>query len=148
MKVKLVFGGILRFKKIDPAAKIMYPAYEGDTGYDICAIEDKVIKPHGSEIVRTGLIFEIPEDYYGQLQARSSQGVKNTMRIHPGIIDSGYRGEITVRIYNLGNGEYNIKKGDKIAQLIIHPRVVLPLKETNDLHPSNRDLRGLGSSGR
>ena len=148
MRIKLLFGGILKFKKLDPAAKISYPAMKNDVGYDLCSIEEKTIVAKSSEIIRTGLSFEIPEDYYGELHTRSGQGVKNTMRIHPGVIDAGYRGEITIRIYNLGNGEYTIKKGDKIAQLIIKPRIVIPLKQVDQLKETERGFKGLGSTGR
>jgi len=144
----MVFGGILKFKKLVKEAKITYPVMQSDVGYDMCSIEDKVIKPSTSEIVHTGLAFEIPEDYYALVRTRSGYGVKNSLQLHHGLIDPGYRNEITVCIYNHSATEYRVSKGDKVAQLVILPRIVLPLKEVSELHPSERNLKGLGSTGR
>jgi dUTP pyrophosphatase len=148
MRVNLKWQGFLRYKKVVPEARIDIPVFKGDTGYDMHSIEDKTIKAKSSEVVRTGIAFEIPEDYCGLVRTRSGYGVKNTMQLHHGLIDSGYRDEITVRIYNHGTQDYQVKKGDKIAQLVLLPRIVIPLKEEQQLKPSDRGLKGLGSTGK
>jgi len=147
MFTNIRFQGFLKYKKVVSDAKIDMPVFRGDVGYDIHSIEDKLIKAKSSEIVRTGLAFEVSEDYWLELRTRSGHGVKNCLQIHMGTIDSGYREEVTIKIYNHGNQDYQIKKGDKICQLVIHPRIVLPAKEEKYLKSSDRGLKGLGSTG-
>ena len=148
MKVNFKFQGTLFYKRLTEDARIDIPAYIGDAGYDIHSIEDKVISSNSSMIIKTGLAFEIPFDYIGILRTRSGYGVKRELQIHHGMIDASYRGEITVRMYNYGKENYIVKKGDKICQLVIFPRIVLMLRETNILNPTKRNKKGLGSTGK
>ncbi len=148
MFANVKFQGTLRYKKLVPEAKIDIPVFRGDAGYDVHCTEDVTIKAHSSEMVHTGIVLEIPEDYFALVRTRSGYGAKNTMQLHHGLIDSGYRGEITVRVYNHGNEEYQIKKGDKVCQIVLFPRIVIPLKEEKELKPSERGLKGLGSTGK
>jgi dUTP pyrophosphatase len=148
MRVNIRWQGFLRYKKLAKDARIDIPVFKGDAGYDIHSIEDKIIKAKSSEIVRTGIAIEVEEDYWCELRTRSGMGIKNCLQVHMGTIDSGYREEITVKIYNHGTQDHQIKKGDKIVQLVIHPRIVIPLKEEQQLRPAERGLKGLGSTGR
>ena len=148
MKVNFKFQGTLFYKKLTVDAKIDIPAYQGDAGYDIHSIQDVIIAPNSSVIIKTGLALEIPYDYFGILRTRSGYGVKGELQIHHGVIDSGYRNEITIRMYNHGQKEYIVKKGDKVCQLVLFPKIVLILKETNILRPTKRNQKGIGSTGR
>jgi len=148
MRVDMRFGGFLKFKKLDPNAKIFYPMLKGDVGYDFLAINEVIVKAKSSAIVRTGLSLEIPEDYWGVIRTRSGYGVKNNLQLHHGTIDSSFRGEITIKVYNHGNEDYKIARGDRIAQLIIMPKIILPLREVSELTKTDRGFSGLGSTGK
>lgn len=137
----------LKYKKLNPEAKLYPPFYEGDVGYDIISIETKMIGEHYYETLHTGLSIEIPEGYYGLIRTRSSNGI-NGLQTHPGIIDSGYRGEILVIIYNHNDDIEYIKKGEKIAQLVILPKIIFELEEVNELSKTDRNEKGFGSSGK
>ena len=139
---------LLKFKKLDPSANIFHPIMDGDVGYDFLAIHEVVVKARGSAMVKTGLQLEIPEDYWGVIRTRSGYGVKNDVQMLHGTIDSSFRGAIIVKVYNHGAKNFKIRKGDRIAQLVILPKVVLPLKEVEELTKTDRGSKGLGSTGR
>lgn len=148
MIIKAKFFGELKYKKLDKSAEILYPTFIGDCGYDIKSIEDKIIPSKGTAEIRTGLALEISNDYWIEIRTRSGHGVKNSLQVHMGVIDAGYRNEITVKVYNHGTQDYKVSKGDKICQLVLHSKIVLPLKEVTNLKPSERGLKGLGSTGK
>jgi dUTP pyrophosphatase len=148
MRINFHYQGFLHYQKLVPDAKIDIPAYKNDVGYDVHSIEEKVIKAKSSTEIRTGLAFEIPEDYFALIRTRSGYGVKNSLQCHHGTIDPNFRGEVTVRIYNHGDQDYKVSKGDKICQLVLYPRIVIPLKEEKVLTPSERGTRGYGSTGK
>lgn len=147
-------------KKLHPDAQIPSKAHpEEDAGFDLYSCDDIVeIKEGEVKEVKTGVALEIPQGYYGQIMTRSSFGKKG-LRVHPGVVDSGYRGEITIFVYNLSdqnarntmyvedNG-YAILKGDKVAQLLILPVPAVEMEETDDLGWSSRGANGFGSTGR
>lgn len=136
----------LYVKRLVPEAKLPTRAYVGDAGWDLYSIESKSLARHCFEEFRTGIAVEIPTGYYGQIAARSSSGKKG-MIVHPGVIDSGYRGEISLFIRNLGM-DVNIVKGDKIAQMLILPVPASYIVEVEELTKSARGLNAMGSSGR
>lgn len=139
---------IFKYKKVHPEAKIQMPVYQGDCGYDICSVEEKWIPPLGSAIFDVGLIFEPPEGFYFTVETRSGHGIKHGLRLHRGIIDNGYRKTISIKVYNHGFTFYKVKKGEKIAQLVLHPICVFPLKEVKEVSQTERGERGLGSTGK
>ena len=140
---------VLKFKKFHPEARIDPPALKGDVGYDIYATEEVMIFHGEDEEVPVGFALEIPEGYYVSIETRSGHGVKKSIRINRGIIDSGYRAELSVRVYNHHHqNNYLVKKGEKIAQLVLHKAEVLPLEETLYLSSSERGEKGFGSTGR
>lgn len=152
---------MLKVKKLDKNATIPTRAYQGDAGIDIYAIENQIIPPYEPQSitgidepvpmvmveVRTGIAIEVPEGYYTEIACRSSLGKKG-IRVHAGIIDSGYRNEITVWMQNFGSSQHIINKGDKVAQLIIKPVAVMDIQEVKKLSDSERGLKGHGSSGK
>ena len=140
-------------RKLDPAVKL--PEYKtyGASGMDIIAFIKKPIslKPKMSSIIPTGLSVAFSKDYEIQIRPRSGLAAKNNITIlnTPGTIDSDYRGEIKVIIYNHGKEEFIINNGDRIAQMILSPVLKIELEETNDDLPETiRGEGGFGSTGK
>lgn len=121
----------------------------GSAGLDIYSTEDYEIKPHSCCMVHTYLAMEIPEGYCGLLATRSSMGMMG-VRIAAGlnIIDSDYRGELKVYLWNDGEYPWTICQGDRIAQLVIVPYYFCEVEETDELTKTKRGSGGLGSTGR
>lgn len=92
----------------------------GSSGYDMFATEDVVIYPNESKAISTGVFIEITEGYEGQVRGRSGLNFKNDIFCPTGTIDSDYRNEVKVKLYNFGKEKFIINKGDRIAQLIIN----------------------------
>ena len=139
-------------KKLNPAVKL--PKYEtsGASGVDLIAfIKEPInLEPKTSVLIPTGLSVAFPEDYEIQIRPRSGLAAKNNISVlnTPGTIDSDYRGEIKVIIYNHGNENFSINDGDRIAQMILAPVVKMELEEINDLPKSIRGEGGFGSTGK
>jgi dUTP pyrophosphatase len=136
-----------KYKKINPLAKLNIPKLEGDVGYDISVLEDKIVWPFFPQKVKTGVCFELPMGYYATIRTRSGHGITKNLRVHPGVIDNGFRGEIAIKVYNLGVLPYRIKKGEKIAQIVLCPSVVFPLQEVAEITTTERGVAGFGSTG-
>ena len=140
-------------RKLDPAVKL--PEYKtyGASGMDIMAFIKKPIslKPKMSSIIPTGLLVAFSKDYEIQIRPRSGLAAKNNISIlnTPGTIDSDYRGEIKVIMYNHGKNEFIVNNGDRIAQMILTPVLKMVLEETNsDLPETIRGEGGFGSTGK
>ena len=139
-------------KKLDPAVQL--PEYKtiGASGVDLIAfIKEPInLEPKTSVLIPTGLSVAFPEDYEIQIRPRSGLAAKNNISVlnTPGTIDSDYRGEIKVIIYNHGNENFSINNGDRIAQMILAPVVKMELEEKNDLPKSIRGKGGFGSTGK
>ena len=139
-------------KKKDPSVKL--PSYKtnGASGMDLMAYIDKSIelKPGESCLVPTGLSVAFPEEYEIQIRPRSGLAAKNNISVlnTPGTIDSDYRGEIKVILFNHGNKNFKIDNNDRIAQMILTPVIKIDLEETNELPESIRGARGFGSTGK
>lgn len=123
------------------------PTYgtEFAAGIDLCAMEDCWITTKQS-LVKTGVHMAIPDGYFGNIRSRSSLAYKHGVCTEAGIIDSDYRGPIGVVMYTL-NEEYQIKKGDKIAQMIIQPYVRIVPTVVDTLPETVRGQSGFGSTG-
>lgn len=117
---------------------------EFSAGLDLYALEDTVIN-HGSTLVRTGVHMSIPVNHVGMIKSRSSMAMKN-LYTEAGIIDSDYCGEIKVLMYS-NNQEFSVKKGDKIAQLLIIPVNMQPCFQVKSLQNTVRGTGGFGSTG-
>ena len=129
-------------------AKLPTKGTPGRAGLDVYATEDIVIKPEDIIAVKTGLCLEIPKGYYGLLATRSSMG-KAGVRIAAGcnIVDADYRGEVLVYLRNDGVYDWTIRKGDRVAQLVMTPYLEMIPVETNELSVTERK-GGFGSTGR
>ena len=139
-------------KKLDPAVKL--PAYKtnGASGMDLMAFikEPISVKPKTSNLIPTGLSVAFSEDYEIQIRPRSGLAAKNNISVlnTPGTVDSDYRGEIKVIIYNHGSENFVINNGDRIAQMILTPVIKMELEETNNLPETLRGEGGFGSTGK
>ena len=139
-------------KKKEPSVKL--PSYKtnGASGMDLMAYIDKSIelKPGESCLIPTGLSVAFPEEYEIQIRPRSGLAAKNNISVlnTPGTIDSDYRGEIKVILFNHGNKNFKIDNNDRIAQMILTPVIKIDLEETNELPESIRGVGGFGSTGK
>ena len=139
-------------KKLDPA--VIMPVYktDGASGMDLMAFIKKPInvKSKTSSLIPTGLSVAFSKDYEIQIRPRSGLAAKDNVSVlnTPGTIDSDYRGEIKVIIYNHGINDFIINNGDRIAQMILAPVVKMELEETNDLPDTIRGDGGFGSTGK
>lgn len=139
-------------QRLDPELPLPAYARPGDAGLDLRAAEDAGLAPAGGRaLVATGLAIAIPEGYAGFVQPRSglarNHGV--TCLNTPGLIDSGYRGELKVLLVNTDPDEpFVVRRGERIAQLVIQPVVAASLAEVDELPPTERGSGGFGSTGR
>ena len=124
-------------------------AHEGDAGADLVAIEKTVIPPGQRRDVGTGLAMAIPAGYAGFVQPRSGLAFKHGIMVvnSPGLIDSGYRGEIRVSLYNSGSDPFVVGVGERIAQLVVQRVEEAMFVEVAELPQSVRGNGGFGSSG-
>ncbi len=122
-------------------------AYNTDAGADLKAADDYIIRPHTAEIVDTGIKVAIPAGYFGMVVSRSGHSkYRISLANRVGIIDSQYRGNIMIRLENLGDNIFNIKKYDRIAQLIIIPCLLVEFSYSG-LDETARGAGGFGSTG-
>ncbi|MCI7578035.1 MAG: dUTP diphosphatase [Spirochaetia bacterium] len=129
------------------------PCYKtaGAAGADVCALlDDKVVlKPGERTILPTGLFFEIPQGYEIQVRPRSGLAAKNGVTVlnTPGTIDSDYRGELKVILINLGDSDFEISSGDRIAQIVVAPVTLGNFIQVESISETERGTGGFGSTG-
>ena len=139
-------------KKLDPAVEL--PAYktEGASGMDLMALikEPINLKPNSSCLVPTGLAVAFSSDFEIQIRPRSGLAAKNNISVlnTPGTIDSDYRGEIKVILFNHGKENFIINNKDRIAQMVLNPVIKIDFEKTENLPESIRDKGGFGSTGK
>jgi dUTP pyrophosphatase len=134
---------------VRPDAVVPARAYEGDAGLDLSACERVELGPGDRALVPTGLAVAIPEGYAGYVQPRSGLATTHGISIvnTPGLVDSGYRGELLVNLVNHDRREtFVVEAGMRIAQLVILPVPPVELVEVDELPESERGVRGFGSS--
>lgn len=118
-----------------------------DAGLDIKSNENCIIEAHDSRLISTGLYLQIPNGFVGLIWSRSGISVKNKVEVGAGCIDSTYRGQIMVHLHNFGEKEFEIKKGDRIAQLLTVPVCLNEYISVDELDETERNQNGFGSSG-
>lgn len=133
--------------KLDYGAKLPTRAHEADAGLDLYARDSAMIWAGKSEVFDTGVHIELPKDTVGYIKSKSGLCVKNDL-VTTGTIDEGYTGSIKIKLFNLGDTHYVVNKGDKIAQLVIHPIIKPELELVDELEDTERGSNGFGSSGR
>ena len=133
---------------------VQLPSYKtsGASGMDLMALlkSSVTVKPKTSFLIPTGLSIAFSENYEIQIRPRSGLAAKSNISVlnTPGTIDSDYRGEIKVIIYNHGNNDFTINNKDRIAQMILTPVIKMELEETNNLPETIRGKGGFGSTGK
>lgn len=132
--------------KLDNDARVLR-AFPTDAGLDLCARETKVVKARDNAIFDTGVHIAIPQGYAGFIKSKSGLNVKHDIT-SDGVIDYGYTGSIKVKLYNNGTTDYEVKKGDKISQLVILPILIPELEFVDELDEGERGDNGFGSTGR
>lgn len=140
----------VKITKLDPTVELPRYAYAGDAGLDLRANATLDIAPFERALIPTGLAIAIPEGYAGFVQPRSGRALKEglSMANTPGLIDAHYRGELKVIAVNLdAHTPIHIKRGERIAQLVIQPVPVVELVEVDALDETDRGSGGFGSSG-
>ena len=138
-------------RRLDDGVPLPVRAHPGDAGLDLHAAEDVVLKPGERASVATGIAVAIPDGYAGFVVPRSGLAARNGIGVvnAPGLIDSGYRGEIRVLLINLdANEAFELAKGERIAQLVIQRVEEATLREVDQLPESARGEGGFGSTGR
>ena len=139
-------------KKLDP--KVVIPSYKtkGASGMDLMAFvrEKIVIKPQTSALIPTGLSVAFSEDYEIQIRPRSGLAAKNNISVlnTPGTIDSDYRGELKIIIFNHSKHDFVVNNDDRVAQMILTPVAKMELEEANELPRTLRGEGGFGSTGK
>jgi len=139
----------LPIQRLREEAVVPARAYAGDAGLDLAACERAELGPGERVVVGTGLAVAIPEGYAGFVQPRSGLAARHGISVvnAPGLIDSGYRGEVRVVLLNTDRAEaFVIEPGMRIAQLVVLPVPALELVEVDELPESERGVRGFGSS--
>lgn len=141
---------VLRFQQLDPRAILPRRAHPGDAGLDLHALDAAELQPGDRATIRTGIAVSIPDGYAGLVLPRSGLAARHGIALvnAPGLIDSGYRGEIQVLLLNTDRSRaWSLQAGDRIAQLVISP-VALPSPElVDELDSTARGQGGFGSSG-
>ena len=139
-------------KKLDTTVELPSYKTDGSSGMDLMALIKKPItlKPNSSCLVPTGLSVAFSKDFEIQIRPRSGLAAKNSIGIlnTPGTIDSDYRGELKVILFNHGNNDFLINNKDRIAQMILTPVVKMDLEETDNLPETIRGEGGFGSTGK
>jgi dUTP pyrophosphatase len=146
----------IRFSRIDPAANadIPLPRYMTPqaAGMDLHAAvtQDLIVEPGDIRLIPTGLMMAIPNGYEAQIRPRSGLAVKHGIGLinSPGTIDADYRGEVQVALINLGRHPYTVRRGDRIAQMIIHRVYQAGLEEVGFLDETSRNAGGFGHTGK
>ena len=139
-------------KKLNPDVELPVYKTNGASGMDLMAFIDAPIKitPNSSYLVPTGLSMAFSEDFEVQIRPRSGLAVKNRIAVlnTPGTIDSDYRGEIKIILFNHGKKDFIINNKDRVAQMILAPITKIEFEEVNNLPDSSRDRGGFGSTGK
>lgn len=139
----------IKIKRLHPDAIMPHYVHKGDAGMDVYSTEDILLEKTAIKLVPTGLSFEVPEGYEIQVRPKSGLALKHgiTLTNSPGTLDSCYRGELGVIMQNEGKEDYQIKKGEKIAQIVIARYEQAEIKEVEELSETSRGEGGFGSTG-
>ena len=140
----------LKFKRIHPDAVLPAYAHPSDAGMDIRSVADMTVPARGRALVPTGLVVLLPPLYEAQVRPRSGLALKYGITVlnTPGTIDSGYRGEIGVILFNSSDVDFQIKKGDRVAQVVIAPVIQPVIEEAQEIDETDRGAGGFGSTGK
>ena len=138
--------------KLEPGCEAFLPkkAHADDAGYDLYSRIGATLDPMSGMAVPVGFAMELPSGYEAQIRPRSGLAAKHHITVpnSPGTVDANYRGEVKVILYNLGKEPFTIKRGDRIAQMVICKLPEINLVEATELSETDRNTNGFGSSGK
>lgn len=139
----------LRFKRIHPDATLPSYAHASDAGMDVRSVEDVTVPAKGRVLVHTGLVMLLPPMFEAQVRPRSGLALKHGITVlnTPGTIDAGYRGEVGVILANFGDSDFEVRKDDKIAQIVVAPVLQARIEEADEIDETDRGSGGFGSTG-
>ncbi|MEW5902357.1 MAG: dUTP diphosphatase [Acidobacteriota bacterium] len=137
----------LKVKRMSGEAKLPQYSHPGDAGLDLFSVEDLTLDPGEVKAVPTGIKMAVPPGYVGLVWDKSGISLQGVHRL-AGVIDAGYRGEVRVVMVNLGKKPFAVKKGMKIAQMLLQPVESIEVAETDELDDTSRGEGGFGSTGR
>lgn len=142
-------GAPLRIRRLDPSVAAPAYAHPGDAGLDLCSAEELTLEPGERSMVSTGFAMALPEGYAAFVQPRSGLAARSGISIvnTPGLIDCHYRGEVKVILVNLGSEPFQVKRGDRIAQMVIQKVEAVRVEVTEELDETARGEGGFGSTG-
>jgi dUTP pyrophosphatase len=137
----------IKIKRLHPDAKLPNYAHPGDVGLDLYSLEDYTLEPQERKIFTIGFALEFPEGYAAIVKDKSSV---SSAGVHTfgGVYDAGYRGEYNVGLVNLGTEPFEIKKGQKLAQLVLFPVAIADIVEADELSDTSRGEGAYGSTGK
>jgi len=137
----------IQIKKLSENALIPTQGSNYAAGYDLYAAESGQVESECRRLIKTNIAISIPEGYYGRIAPRSGLAYKNGIDVMAGVIDADYRGDVGVILYNTDIEDFEFKKGDRIAQIIIEKCYKAEWQEVQDLKDSVRSDGGFGSTG-
>src|SRR6056297_2102272 len=137
----------LKVKKLSPEAIVPKYAHGDDAGLDVYSVQNLILKPNHRTIVKTGISIELPKNHVALVWDKSGMASKG-IKTMGGVIDSGYRGEYKIVLINLSSKDFEIKKGQKIAQILIQKVEKPQIEEVKKLKNSSRGGGGFGSTGK
>lgn len=141
----------LRVQRLHPDAVMPVRQHPGDAGFDLVATEAATLVAGGGRaVIGTGIAIEVPEGFTGLVCPRSGLAARHGIGVvnGPGVVDAGYRGEVRVVLYNSDpDHDFEVRVGDRIAQLVVMPVLTVPVEEADDLSVAERSAAGFGSTG-
>jgi dUTP pyrophosphatase len=146
-KQKMAPTSVLEVKKHSELAQLPSRGSLGAAGYDLFASKETLIKSKGKAIVPTDISIKLPLGTYGRIAPRSSLAVKHFLDVGAGVIDSDYRGLVGVVMFNFSDEDFNVKVGDRIAQLVVEKIETPTVVEVEELDLTTRGQGGYGSTG-
>jgi dUTP pyrophosphatase len=138
----------VKFKKLSDDVTLPSYGRPGDAGLDVFSREDKTLVPGEQHIFKTGFALAVPPGFVSLIWDRSGMAAKNGVKTMAGVLDHTYRGEVGVVLMNLTQKPYEVKAGDRIAQMLIQPVHTAEIEVVDDLEESHRGAGAWGSSGR
>jgi dUTP pyrophosphatase len=133
--------------KLDPQATLPTRAHPDDAGLDLYSLEDAELAPGAGKVVRTGVAVAVPAGHAGLVCDRSSMA-RRGLKTAGGVIDAGYRGELGVVLWNISGQAQAVKRGERVAQLLIMPTATPAVRHVDALDSTERGAKGFGSTGR
>ena len=138
----------MKIKLLATNAKAPVRANDCAAGYDLFSLYNYTLYPHQRLLVQTGIVMEIPDGYYGRIAPRSGWALKYGIDTLAGVIDSDYRGEVGVILYNTDKAiPFNIKMGDRIAQIVFEKYYTFDIEVSDEISKTSRGDGGFGSTG-